>query len=424
MVETKLFENSIDFAQRHDEIDELRSFRENFYIPKDEEGKEKIYLCGNSLGLQPKAVEKIIFQELEDWQRLGVRGHMNARNPWVTYEELLTEPLAKIVGAKKNEVVAMNTLSVNLHLMMVSFYRPTKERYKIVIEENAFPSDQYAVKSQIKYHGFDTADGLIIIKPREGETIIRQEDINKLIEKEGDSISLCMLSGVNYYTGQFFNMKEITAKAHQKGCIVGFDLAHAVGNINLKLHDWNLDFAIWCSYKYLNGGPGAVGGCFVHERHANDESLPRFAGWWGHNKERRFLMEPDFDPIEGAEGWQLSNVPIFSTAPLVESLKIFNETSMAELNDKSTQLTGYLEFLINDIPTDRISIITPSDQSERGCQLSIRVKKADKNLYDQITEKGVICDWREPDVIRVAPTPLYNSFEDVFRFANLLKKNI
>ncbi len=418
------FENTLEFAKSLDKSDELRNYRNEFYIPKNKDGQDSIYLCGNSLGLQPKGVDSIMHQELADWKELGVEGHVHAKNPWVSYEELLTEGLANVVGAKPSEVVAMNTLSVNLHLMMASFYRPTKERFKIVIEESAFPSDQYAVESQIKFHGFDPKDGLVILKPREGNNYILQADIDQFIEDEGNSVALFMLSGVNYYTGQVFNMKHIAELAQKKGCKVGFDLAHGVGNLNLKLHDWNIDFAVWCSYKYLNSGPGAVAGCFVHERHGNDPDLPRFAGWWGHNKERRFLMEPEFEPILGAEGWQLSNVPIFSSAPLVESLKLFEEVGMEKLNQKSSKLTGYLDFLINEIPTDRIEIITPKDPSERGCQLSIRVKNADKSLYEYISNQGVICDWREPDVIRVAPVPFYNSFEDVFRFVDLLKRGI
>lgn len=420
-VELKVeYKNSLEFAKKLDQEDPLKPYRERFYIPKQKNGKDTIYFSGNSLGLQPKAVSQIINQELEDWQKLGVEGHVMARNPWVSYEELLTENLAAIVGAKPIEVVAMNTLSVNLHLMMVSFYRPTDKRYKIVIEKSAFPSDQYAVFSQLKFHGYDPEKGLIILEPRKGEVTITQEDIDNLIEEQGSEIALFMLSGVNYYTGQVFDMQRITKLAHAKGCTVGFDLAHAVGNVELKLHEWNVDFAIWCSYKYLNAGPGAVAGCFVHGKHADNYELPRFAGWWGHNKQKRFLMQPDFEPIKGAEGWQLSNVPVFSSAPLVTSLKIFEEVGMKKLIEKSKKLTSYLSYLLDEIKSDKIEVITPKEL--RGCQLSIRVKGADKSLFNKLHEKGVICDWREPDVIRVAPVPLYNSFEDVFQFAELLRK--
>ena len=337
------------------------------------------------------------------------------------YHEFLTEKMAKMVGAKPIEVVVMNTLSVNLHFMMASFYQPKNNRIKIVMESDAFPSDRYAIESQIKYHGYTLEDALLELKPREGEELIRIEDIEKTINEEGENIALILLGGVNYYTGQVFDMKRIAELGHAKGCMVGFDLAHGVGNLNLNLHDDNIDFACWCTYKYMNSGPGSVGGCFVHERHAHNFDLPRFAGWWGHNKETRFGMRDDFDPIPGAEGWQLSNPPILSLAAIMASLDLFNEVGMEALNKKTLLLTGYLEYLLENIETDRIRIITPKDVKQRGCQLSIQVKNSDKTLFDKITQAGVLADWREPDVIRVAPVPFYNSFEDVFKFVEILK---
>ena len=377
-------------------------------------------MCGNSLGLQPKRTKEFLNQELEDWATFGVEGHFHAKNPWMPYHEFLTESYAKIVGAKPTEVVAMNTLTVNLHLMMVSFYQPTEKRHKIIIEGDAFPSDIYAVESQIKHHGLSPATSLIKLRPRDGESAIRTEDIQTIIEREGDEISLIMLGGVNYYTGQVFDFENITKLGHAKGINVGFDLAHAAGNIKLELHKWGVDFAVWCSYKYLNSGPGSVAAAFVHERH-HSTNLNRFAGWWGHNKEDRFKMPDSFNPIQSAEGWQLSNPPILSLAAIRASLSIFDEVGMDKLVAKSKELTNYLLYLLNTIDTDRIEIITPE---ERGCQLSIRVQNGNKTLFDSITEKGVVADWREPDVIRVAPIPLYNSFQDVFNFYNILKEEL
>ena len=415
------FESTESFALEMDKADALRHFREKFYIPKQSNGDDALYFTGNSLGLQPKRTREYIEQELNDWETFGVEGHFHAKNPWMPYHEIVSEGLAKIVGAQKSEVVAMNSLTVNLHLLMVSFYRPTAERYKIIIEADAFPSDKYAVKSQIAFHGFAVEDSLIELAPRDGETILRTEDILQTIEENADSLALVLLGGVNYYTGQKFDFEAITKVGHKAGAIVGFDLAHAAGNVELKLHDWNADFAAWCSYKYLNSGPGGIAGIFVHERHHENENLPRFAGWWGHEKETRFLMDDRFVPIKSAEGWQLSNPPIFQLAALKASLDIFEEAGMKNLVEKSKKLTGYLEFLLSKIETDRIEIITPKNETERGCQLSIRVKNADKNLFKQITERGVIADWREPDVIRVAPVPLYNSFTDCWKFVEILK---
>ena len=437
-----------------DDRDPLKNFRDLYHIPDSSNGLPSIYLTGNSLGLMPKSVRGHIEQELKDWETLGVEGHVHAKNPWLSYHELVTGQMANVVGAKTIETVVMNSLTTNLHLLMVSFYRPTRERYKIVIEKGAFPSDQYAVESQLKFHGYGSEpravatevlplkprtpvatahgsdrkspangcnDSLIELAPRDGEATLRTEDILVAIEREGDSIALILLGGVNYYTGQAFDMNAITEAGHKAGAVVGFDLAHAAGNIELHLHDWNVDFAAWCSYKYLNAGPGGIAGAFIHERHANNFDLPRFAGWWGHDKESRFQMGPDFRPIPGAEGWQLSNPPIFQLAALRASLEIFEEAGMAALREKSLKLTGYLEYLLNEIHDERISVITPSNPAERGCQLSIRVCDADKSLFEAISERGVIADWREPDVIRVAPVPLYNSFADVYNFVQILK---
>ncbi len=399
------YENSAAFTEKMDATDPLSGYRKKFHIPKTKSGEDSIYFCGNSLGLQPITVADALKQELDDWKNLGVEGHFKGKHPWRDYHEFLTQQMAHVVGAKPIEVVVMNNLTVNLHLMMVSFYRPTKTRYKILIESGAFPSDQYAVKSQILFHGFDPATSLVELKTG--------EDIEALLEREGDSIALILLGGVNYYTGQLFNIEKITQAGHKKGCIVGFDLAHAAGNALLKLHDWDVDFAAWCSYKYLNGGPGCVAGCFVHERFADDASLPRFAGWWGHDKASRFKMGPDFKAIPGAEGWQLSNPSIFGMAPLKASLDIFYEAKMENLRKKSELLTGYLAFLLEG----KAEIMTPSAPEQRGCQLSIRTKS--KKPYEALTAAGVICDWREPDCIRVAPVPLYNTFMDVYRFSKI-----
>ena len=414
------FKNTQEFSLQLDEKDELKRYRNEFHIPLQKNGQEHIYLCGNSLGLQAKRTKSFINQELEDWATFGVEGHFHAKNPWLPYHEFLAESYAKIVGAKQSEVVAMNTLTVNLHLMLVSFYRPTKNRHKIIIEADAFPSDIYAVESQIKYHGLSPDTSLIKLKPRVGESAIRTEDIEEIIHSQGEDIALIMLGGVNYYTGQVFDFERITKLAQAKAINVGFDLAHGAGNVKLELHNWGVDFAIWCSYKYLNSGPGSVAGAFVHEKHHNSD-LPRFAGWWGHNKESRFKMPDEFNPIKSVEGWQLSNPPILSLAAIRASLSIFDEVGMEKLVSKSKKLTDYLVFLLNTIETDRIEIITPK---ERGCQISIRVKNGSKELFDKITAKGVVADWREPDVIRVAPVPLYNSFSDVFNFYNILKSVI
>lgn len=408
--------DSVATALGFDEADPMRQFAERFAFPETANGSRPLYFTGNSLGLMPKKVREYVSQELDDWSRLAVEGHLHAKNPWLPYHEFLTEPMSRVVGALPSETIVMNGLTVNLHLMMVSFYRPTAERYKIIIEKGAFPSDQYAVESQLKFHGFDPCAGLIELTPRDGETTLRTEDILETIEREGDSVALIMLGGVNYYTGQAFEIPAITAAGHAKGCVVGFDCAHAAGNLELKLHDWDVDFAVWCAYKYLNGGPGGVAGAFIHERHSHAFDLPRFAGWWGNNKQTRFLMGPDFDCLPGAEGWQLSNPPILQMAALRASLEIFDEATMSALRAKSLKLTSYLESLLKDI--GGIQIITPTDPAQRGCQLSIRV--GDKTLHERLTKRGVFVDWREPDVIRVAPVPLYNSFDDVQRFGGIL----
>ncbi len=418
------FQASAEFAAQMDANDALKHFRDKFYIPKQTNGEDVLYFTGNSLGLQPKTAREFIEQELKDWETLGVEGHFAGENPWMPYHELLTERMAHIVGAKPLETVVMNSLTVNLHLLLVSFYRPTKARYKLVIEKGAFPSDQYAVKSQIKFHDFEVEDALIELEPRAGETLLRMEDIEKILRENANSIALVMLGGLNYYTGQVFDMRRVTEIGHEIGAVVGFDLAHAAGNIELRLHDWDADFACWCTYKYLNSGPGGIAGVFIHERHARSFDLPRFAGWWGHDQETRFLMEPDFQPMPGAEGWQLSNQPILLLAALRASLKIFEEAGMENLLAKSKKLTSYLEFLLGEISDERISVITPESENERGCQLSIRVKDADKSLFKALSEKGVVADWREPDVIRVAPVPLYNSFTDVYKFVEILKESL
>jgi len=411
----------LEFAKQLDQNDELSAYRNQFHIPKDKYGNDLIYMTGNSLGLQPKTTKDYIFQELDDWAKLGVEGHTEAKNPWLPYHEFLTDSMAKLVGAKPIEVVVMNTLTTNLHLMMVSFYKPTKARYKIVIEADAFPSDKYAVESQLRHHGFDDKEGLILWKPRKGEELVHLEDLEAILETQGSEIALIMIGGVNYYTGQFFDLKHIAELGHKHGCMVGFDCAHGAGNVELNLHDSGADFAIWCTYKYLNSGPGSLAGCFVHERHAHDKNLNRFTGWWSHNKQTRFNMRHEFDVLPGAEGWQLSNPPILSMAAIKASLDIFNEVGIKRLVAKSKELTGYFEFLLRHLGEDVIRIITPENHDERGCQLSIQVLNADKTLHHKLTEAGVISDWREPDVIRCAPVPLYNSFQDVYHAVDRLK---
>ena len=415
------YKEGLDYAKEQDQNDALSTYRNQFHIPKDKHGNDLIYMTGNSLGLQPKATKAYINQELEDWANLGVEGHLEAKNPWLPYHEFLTESMAKVVGAKPIEIVVMNTLTANLHFMMVSFYQPTKTRYKILIESDAFPSDKYAVESQLRHHGFDDKQGLILWEPRKDEELLNYDDLEAILDAQGDEIALIMIGGVNYYTGQYFDLKHITQLGHKHGSTVGFDCAHGAGNVALNLHESGADFAVWCTYKYLNSGPGSLAGCFVHERHAYNKDLNRFTGWWSHNKQTRFNMRNKFDQLPGAEGWQLSNPPILSMAAIKASLDMFNDVGFEKLIEKSKKLTGYFEFLLNQLGDDVISIITPSNPEERGCQLSIQVKNADKTLHDKLTESGVISDWREPDVIRCAPAPLYNSFEDVYRLVEKLK---
>ncbi|MEQ8301937.1 MAG: kynureninase [Cyclobacteriaceae bacterium] len=416
------YRNTIQFARSQDKKDALRSYRSKFLLPKHK-GKTAAYFVGNSLGLQPKATKKLVNEELEDWSNLAVEGHFLGRRPWLYYHKFSKKALAGIVGAKPIEVVSMNQLTVNLHLMMVSFYRPTKERFKIIMEADAFPSDQYAIESQLKYHKLNPEIALIELKPRPGQHCLQTSDILEAISDHSDQLALVMLSGVQYYTGQSFDIKAITDAGHRAGAFVGFDLAHAAGNVPLKLHDHQVDFAVWCSYKYLNSGPGGIAGAYIHEKHKRNFNIPRFAGWWGHNEKERFKMKKGFLPMEGADGWQLSNYPILAGAAHLASLELFEAAGMAALRKKSIKLTGYLHYLLKEIdPTEKyFTIITPEDPESRGCQLSILTKKNGKKIFNGLTAKGVFTDWREPDVIRAAPVPLYNSFEDVYRLGEALK---
>lgn len=410
------FTNTLEFAKSLDAQDVLAKYRQQFYFPTLN-GKEAIYLTGNSLGLQPKTALAALEQELEDWKNYGVEGHFHGKNPWFHYHKFLTEKAAKVVGALPHEVVVMNNLTVNLHLMMVSFYRPTATRYKIIMEAGAFPSDQYAMESQVRFHGYNPEDAIIEIAPREGEYHLRTEDIIDTIAKNANETALIMFSGVQYYSGQAFDMEAITAAGHQHGITVGFDLAHAAGNLLLKLHDWNVDFAVWCGYKYLNSGPGGVSGVFVNERFASSPELPRFAGWWGHKESKRFLMKKGYIPEYGAAGWQLSNAPVLTMAVHNASLSIFEQTGMEALTTKSKTLTAYLQYVLEQ-SRKGLKIITPE---QRGCQLSILTDANGKALFEHLQNHGIIADWREPNVIRMAPTPLYNSFEDVWRVGEVLK---
>jgi kynureninase len=418
------FENTPNFAKVLDEKDPLRNFRDQFYIPIIN-GKESVYFTGNSLGLQPKTTQDYVLNELEDWASFGVEGHFHARKPWMPYHEIFAEQVAKIVGALPGEVVVMNQLTVNLHLLMVSFYRPKQQRYKIICEAKAFPSDQYAMESQVRYHGYDPSTAIIEVAPREGEHTIRTEDIISTIQQHGNETALVLFGGVNYYSGQVFDMASITKAAHAAGAYCGFDLAHAAGNIELKLHDWNADFACWCSYKYLNSGPGGVSGVFIHQKHIANKELPRFAGWWGYTKATRFKMEKGFEPIPTAEGWQLSNAPILSMAAHKAALDIFEKAGMENLVAKGKLLSDYLLFIIDELNNNAaeklIEVITPRAAHEKGCQVSMLMLQKGKEVFDALLKQGVIADWREPNVIRVAPVPLYNSFEDIFRFGQIVK---
>ena len=410
-----------------DASDPLASYRERYFIPQVN-GRDAVYLTGNSLGLQPRSVKDYLQQELDDWATYGVEGHFDAKNPWYSYHEMFSEPLSKVVGAMPSEVVAMNGLTVNLHLLLASFYRPEGKRTKILCEAKAFPSDQYALESQARLHKLSPDEAIVEIAPREGEHLIRHEDIIDAINRLGDELAVVMIGGVNYYSGQVFDMEAITKAGHAVGAMVGFDLAHAAGNLNLKLHDWNVDFAAWCSYKYLNSGPGSVSGIYVNQRHCENPELVRLAGWWGHNKDTRFLMEKGFEPIPTAESWQLSNAPVLTMAAHKAALDLFTEVGMEALCKKRDLLSGYMEFVIDDVSANSdaadFEIITPREQKHRGAQLSILAHGQGKSLFDKLTEAGVIADWREPNVIRCAPVPMYNSFEDVWRFGDILSRSL
>ncbi|MEQ9186809.1 MAG: kynureninase [Cryomorphaceae bacterium] len=418
-------ERTLRYANKQDEQDELAPFRNRFYFPKVN-GREAIYFTGNSLGLQPKSAEAFLKQELEDWAKYGVEGHFDARRPWYAYHEFFSEHLAYVSGAKTNEVVAMGSLTANLHSLMVSFYRPTPTRNVILCEKKAFPSDTYALQAQAKLHGLNHEEVIVEMAPAKGSEILTEDAIIEQIFALGDRLAMVMIGGVNYYSGQAFDMASITDAAHKVGATCGFDLAHAIGNIELKLHEWQVDFAAWCTYKYLNSGPGSVGGLFVHSNH-HKKKLPILAGWWGHDKESRFLMEPEFVPMQSAEAWQMSNAPVFNMAIHLASLEVFREAKMGRLWAKSRRLTDYLQFVVEEVASTTgadLEIITPTEHHRRGCQLSIVAHGYGKKLYDSITKAGVIADWREPNVIRVAPVPLYNSFEDVFQFGEILQKSL
>lgn len=439
------FRTDEEYALAADAADPLSHLRDEFHIPQSvgssscqtppvsdaqaragsENRSEVIYFAGNSLGLQPKGVRGALRQELDDWARLGVDAHFEGTNPWYSYHESVRETGARMLGARPGEVVMMNSLTVNLHLMLVTFYRPTRQRFKIIMEAPAFPSDTYAIKSQLCFHGHDPQQALLVVEPRPQEDLIRYEDLDELLDREGEQIAVVLLSGVNFFTGQLLDIPRITAAAKRHGCIVGFDLAHAAGNVELALHDWQVDFAVWCNYKYLNGGPGAVGGCFVHESHGRNANLQRFAGWWGNDPNTRFQMQgvPDFIPQSGAEGWQISNPPIFALTPVKVSYDMFDRVGIGPLRRKSRHLTGYLQFLVDQIEGDRFDVMTPREPSDRGCQLSLRVHDRPKDLLGHLQAEGVVCDFRAPNVIRVAPVPLYNRFHEVWRFVQVLAKH-
>ncbi|WP_298246251.1 kynureninase [uncultured Christiangramia sp.] len=420
------FENSLEFAQRLDKEDELANYRNEFIFPKIK-GKDAIYFVGNSLGLQPRTAKKYVDDIMQDWAELGVEGHFKAEKPWWDYHERFAGKLASVVGANPSEVTVMNTLTVNLHLLMVSFYRPEGKRYKIICEEKAFPSDQYMISSQVRFHGFKPEDAIVEIKKRDGEHNFRTEDILRKIDEVGEECALVLIGGVNYYTGQVMDMDTITKAGHKVGAFVGWDLAHAAGNIELKLSEWNVDFAAWCSYKYMNSGPGNASGCFINEKYHNKKDIPRFEGWWGHNKERRFLMEPEFQPEPNADAWQISNAPVLALAPYLASLEMFAEVGMTSLLNKRDKIVAYLEFVLHEIDKDvdsTFEIITPSEQKERGTQLSVFLHGEGKDIFNYLMENGVMLDWREPNVIRLAPAPFYCSYEDIYRFGQILKEGI
>jgi kynureninase len=418
------FEPGADFARRLDAADPVRPFRGRFLLPTRPDGSPLVYLCGHSLGLQPAGARESVEQELDDWARLGVEGHFRGRAPWYSYHETLRDAGARLVGALPHEVVFMNSLTVNLHLMLATFYRPAGRRRGLLIDEPAFPSDLYAVQSQVRWHGLDPAECLLTVRPRGGEHVVRMEDIEELLERRGAEIAVVVWNAVNFLTGQSFDLPRLTAAAHRQGCVVGLDLAHAAGNVPLALHDWDVDFAVWCSYKYLNGGPGAVGGAFVHERHGRDMTLPRLAGWWGNDPAARFLMQlqPSFVPKEGADGWQVSNPPILAMAPLRASLALFDAAGMPALRAKSERLTAYLLYLLDRLPAGRFEVITPRDPGRRGSMLALLVHDRPRGVVAALEAAGVVCDFREPNVARAAPAPLYNGFEDVWTFADVLSR--
>lgn len=420
------FKNTLEFAKELDQNDSLHSYKDEFLFP-EVNGQKVIYFTGNSLGLQPKRTKAYVDEIMDDWAKLAVEGHFYAEKPWWDYHERFAKPLSKIVGALPSEVTVMNTLTVNLHLMMVSFYKPTAKRYKIICEAKAFPSDQYMFQSQVQFHGYAPEEAIVEIQRRDGEHNIRLEDVVAKIEEIGDALALVLIGGVNYYTGQVFDMKTITAAGQKVGAYVGWDLAHAAGNVQLDLHEWGVDFAAWCSYKYMNSGPGNASGCFIHEKHHSNQNLNRFAGWWGHNKERRFKMEPTFSPVQGADGWQISNLPILSLAPYLASVEMFEEVGMEALLKKRDRITAYLEFILDQISQEvngSFEIITPKNPSERACQLSVYLHGEGRALFEFLMKNGVITDWREPNVIRFAPVPFYCSYEDMYRFGQILKAGI
>ena len=417
----ELFEPTLEFAQRKDREDELRGFRSRFYFPTTP-GGESIYLCGNSLGLQPRQTEEFIQQELKDWRELAIGGYWQAQNPWITYPQPFRPALSRIVGCMEEEVTVMNALTVNLHLLLLTFYRPKASRYKILMEAGAFPSDQYAAETQVKWHGFDPQEAIVEIAPREGEKTIREEDILTAIARHKNDLALVLLGGINYYTGQLFDMALITEAAHRVGAIAGFDLAHATGNVPLRLHDWGVDFAVWCSYKYLNGGPGAAGGAYIHEKYARDKDLVRLGGWWGNDESSRFRMKKGFIPKPDAEGWSMSTAQVFNMVSLKASLSLFEEAGIERLQSKSRELTAYLQFLLLSLTNIRFQIITPPESQRRGAQLSLYFEERPKEIHQKMLDAGIVVDYREPGVIRVAPAPLYNSFEDVYRFYHILEQ--
>jgi len=412
-------ETTIEDARLLDASDPIAHLAQKFHFPRNKDNSRSIYLCGNSLGLQPRTAAQYVNQELEDWAAMGIDGYDNAHHPWVSYNRPLIQGLMPLTGAKEDELVVMNSLTVNLHLMLVTFFRPNINRFKIILGNNPFSSDRYAVESHLRFHGLDPREALIVLEPDPDSNLIDNQIISNTIKKHADSLSLILIEGINYYSGQAIDLPFVVQEGQAVGAVVGLDLAHAIGNIPLELHQWGVDFAVWCSYKYLNAGPAAVGGCFVHRKHTNNSDLPRFAGWWGHKQETRFEMGPNFDPTPGAQGWQLSNCPILATAPLRASLELFSEVGMKPLRDKSIKLTGFLEKLLYERMADRTEIITPKHPLERGCQLSLRVPGG-KETFTRLTQNNIICDWREPDVIRVAPAPIYNSYQDVYRFVEVL----